>query len=243
MALITEIAPDVYRISTHISAFDLQFNQFLVKDDEPLLYHTGLRAIHPEVREAVESILDPSSLRWIGFSHFESDECGTLNQWLEAAPQAEAVCSMVAKAVSVDDFAVRPARALADDEVLSTGAHRLRFLQTPHVPHAWESGLMFEETSATLLCSDLFHHGGDVEPTTESDVVDRARKTVEAYQKGPLANYLPYTPLTDGHLQRLADLKPRACATMHGSTFVGDGQSALRELAALIRDVFGQAPE
>jgi flavorubredoxin len=236
---VSEIAPDVYRISTYVPEIDLQFNQFLIKDDEPMLYHTGMRAIFPAVLDGVASVLDPSRIRWLGFSHFEADECGSLNEWLRAAPRAEPVCSTVGALVSVNDFSARPARGMNDGEVLVTGRYRFRFVQTPHVPHCWEAGLMFEETNATLLCSDLFHQGGDVEPLTESDVIERARRTLVEYQAGPLANYMPYTGQTDGILQRLADLEPRTIAPMHGSAYTGDGERAVRALAEVMRDVLG----
>src|SRR5215207_9203805 len=149
---VNETAPDTYRISTYVPEFNLQFNQFLVADDEPLLYHTGMRGLFPRVLEEVSRVIDPRRLRWVGFSHFESDECGALNDWLAVAPHAEPVCSVVGALVSVDDFALRPAHALADGEALETGRRRrVRFLQTPHVPHCWEAGLMFEETEGTLL--------------------------------------------------------------------------------------------
>ncbi|MCM3904316.1 MAG: hypothetical protein ND866_21690 [Pyrinomonadaceae bacterium] len=236
---VTEIAPDLYRISTYIPEIDLQFNQFLVKDDEPLLFHTGMKGMFPLVRDAVESIIDPSSIRWIGFSHFEADECGSLNDWLQTAPAAQPVCSMVGALVSINDFATRPALGMADGEVLNTGKCRFRFLQTPHVPHCWEVGLLFEEVGGTLLSSNLFHQSGNVEPLTESDVIERARKTLVDYQASPLANYMPYTKHTDGILQGLADLKPRTIATMHGSAYAGDGERAVRDLAVVMREVLG----
>jgi flavorubredoxin len=236
---ITEIAPDLYRISTYVPEIDLQFNQFLVKDDEPLLFHTGMKALFPQVRDAVASIIDPSSIRWIGFSHFEADECGSLNEWLQTAPAAQPVCSMVGAMVSINDFAIRPARGMTDGEVLTTGKSRFRFLQTPHVPHCWEAGLLFEETNATLLSSDLFHQNGDVEPMTESDVMERVRKTLVDYQAGPLANYMPYTKHTDGILRKLAALKPRTIAPMHGSSYAGDGERAVLDLAVVMREVLG----
>lgn len=234
---ITEIAPNVYRLSTYIPEIDLQFNQFLVKDDEPLLFHTGMKALFPVVREEVAGIIDPSLIRWIGFSHFEADECGSLNEWLQLAPAAQPVCSIVGALVSINDFALRPARGMADGETIVTGKHRFRFLQTPHVPHCWEAGLLFEETNGALFCSDLFHQGGNVEPLTESDVLGRARQTLIDYQAGPLANYMPYTKNTDGILQGLADLKPRTIAPMHGSAYIGDGERAIRDLAVVMKEV------
>jgi flavorubredoxin len=236
---IDEIAPEVYRLSLYVREFDLQFNHFLVRDEEPLLYHTGYRAFFPDLREAARRILDPAEIRWIGFSHFESDECGALNHWLEAAPAAQAVCSVVGALVSVNDFAIRPPRGMADGEIFSTGKLRFRFCATAHLPHGWDAGLLFEETDKTLLCSDLFHHVGDVEPLTESDIVGRSHDAMREYQKGPLANYVPYTPVTGRILKNLAALRPTTLATMHGSSFRGDGQRAIRGLAVALRDTFG----
>jgi flavorubredoxin len=243
MPTITEIAPQLFRISTYIAEADLQFCQFLARDDEPLLFHTGMRQLFPAVRDAVASLIDPARLRWISFSHFEADECGSLNEWLALAPHAVAACSFIGKVVSVDDFALRPARALTQNEVLSTGRRRWRFQQTPHVPHCWEAGVLFEETDAVLLCSDLFTHGGDVEAVTSADIVPRARKTLLDYEAGPLAHYLPYTPDTTPTLHRLAALQPRLLATMHGSTFSGDGAGALRALARMLEEILGGAKE
>ncbi|MBV9926091.1 MAG: MBL fold metallo-hydrolase [Acidobacteria bacterium] len=234
---VDEVAPDTYRISTYVPEINLQFNQFLVKDDEPLLYHTGMRGLFPRVLEEVSRVIDPRRLRWVGFSHFESDECGALNDWLEVAPRAEPVCGFVGALVSVNDFALRPARVLADGETLSTGRRLFRFLQTPHVPHCWEASLLFEETEGTLLCSDLFTHGGDVAPSTESDVVGPFRQGLVADLEGPMAGAYPYTPQTDATLRRLAELRPKTLALMHGSTFVGDGRTALLDLAAAMREV------
>ena len=238
MAKITEIAPDLFRITTFVEPFNIQFSQFLVRDEEPLLFHTGPRALFAEVKAAVASLIDPQTLRWIGFSHFESDECATVPEWQQLAPHSEAVCSVVGKMVRVDDcLALRPAKWMADGEVIETGRYRFRFLATPHVPHCWEAGLLFEETERTLLCSDLFHQDGDVEPMTESDIIDRCRKTLVGYQQGPLANYVPYCSLTETTLDRLAALQPRRLATMHGSVYVGDGSKALQNLAAVWREV------
>lgn len=240
MAQITEVAPDLFRMTTFLAPFDLQFSQFLVRDEQPLLFHTGPRALFADVHAAVASLIDVRTLRWIGFSHFEADECGSLPEWQQVAPQADAVCSLVGKLVSVDDcLALRPAKGMADGEVLHTGRYRFQFLATPHVPHCWESGLLFEETQRTLLCSDLFHQGGNGEPVTHSDVVGRCRDVLMEYQQGPLANYLPYGTLTDPTLRRLAALNPQTLATMHGSVFVGDGTQALHDLAEVLREVLG----
>ena len=242
MTQINEIAPDIFRISTFISEINLQFNQFLVRDEQPLLFHTGMKGLFPLVRDAVASLIDPSTIRWISFSHFEADECGALAEWQTLAPEATAVCSFVGKMVSVDDVvARRPAQAMADEEVLSTGKYRFRMLLTPHVPHCWEASLLYEETQRTLLCSDLFHQNGDLEPSTSSDVVGRFKQTLTDYQQGSLANYMPYTPYTESTLQRLAALKPRTLAAMHGSTFVGDGATALTDVAQVIKDILGRS--
>jgi flavorubredoxin len=234
---ITEIAPDVYRLSLFIPEANLQFNQFLVKDDEPLLFHTGMRAIFPQVREAVASIINPVQLRHVGFSHFEADECGALNEWLAIAPNATAVCSFVGAEVSVNDFAIRPARGLMDGETFETGKYKFRFIQTPHLPHCWEAGLLFEETNRTLFSSDLFTHEGEVEPLTENTIVERARETYLSYDATPLAGYQPYTRQTEKNLQKLIALEPRTIAAMHGSSFTGDGAQALCDLGTVMREV------
>ena len=155
MAKTTEIAPNIYRISIYAQRGNVQFNHFLVKDDEPLLFHTGLRGMHTDIREAVSKLIKVSDLRHISFSHFESDECGALNEWLGAAPQADVICSQVGALVCVEDFIGRPARALADGEAFSTGRYRFRCCQTPHLPHGWDAGVLFEETQKTLLCSEI----------------------------------------------------------------------------------------
>ena len=241
MTQIAEIAPDMFRISTFVPEGNLQFNQFLVRDEQPLLFHTGMKGLFRFVRDAVASLLDPAKIRWISFSHFEADECGALTEWQTIAPEATALCSLVGKVVSVDDVvALRPAQAVADGEVICTGKYRFRMLHTPHVPHCWEATLLFEETQRTLLCSDLFHQNGDVEPSTSSDVVGRFKQTLIEYQQGPFANYMPFTPYTDATLKRLASLKPRTLAIMHGSTYVGDGAQAFTDLARVIKEILGR---
>jgi flavorubredoxin len=238
-ARVTEIAPDHYAISIYVKDFNLRFNHFLIKDEEPLLFHTGMKQMFPLVRDAVARVIDPSTLRWISFSHFEADECGALNDWLAVGPHAEPICGLVGAMVSMNDFSTRQARVLAQDEILKTGKYRFRFRQTPHVPHNWEAGLLFEEVTRTLLCSDLFTHEGDVEPVTVSDVVERAKRSLSDGQKGPFANAYPFTPLTEPILNGLADLRPKQLALMHGSSFVGDGERALRDLATVMRELLG----
>ncbi|HYE73291.1 MAG TPA: MBL fold metallo-hydrolase, partial [Blastocatellia bacterium] len=215
---VKEIASDVYRISTFVPEINLQFNQFLIVDEEPMLIHAGHKAMFPHIREAVASVINPAKIRWIGFSHFEADECGALNEWLQVAPNSQAVCSMVGALVSVNDYAIREAKGMNDGEVLRTGKHRFRLLHTPHVPHCWEAALFFEEENKTLFSSDLFHQNGDVEPLTHDDVIGRARQTLIEYQASPLANYIPYGKHTEIALQRLAELKPKTIAAMHGSS-------------------------
>src|SRR5262249_33199903 len=194
---VTEVAAGVYRISTFHPDFGIQFNQFLLDDGQPFLMHTALKKMFPITLEGVSSVLEPGKVRWIGFSHFESDECGALNEWLRVAPQAQAVCSFVGANVMVNDFADGPAGVLADAEILAIGRHRLQFLSTPHVPHCWDAGLFFETVDRTLLCSDLFFHPGDVEALTETDVVGRAREVILKNKSGPMAKDMPYTPDTD----------------------------------------------
>ena len=242
MTTISEIAPDVFRISTYVREIDLQFSQFLVKDEQPLLWETGMRRLFPEVRAAVAKIVDPASLRWVSFSHFEPDECGALNEWLELAPSAEAFCTEVGAMVFVNDAALRPARGVGRDQLIETGKYRFRLYPTPHLPHGWDAGVLFEETNRTLLCSDLFHHSGDVEPFTESDVVGRSRHAMQGMQASPLMDYMPWTPKSKARLRELAALAPRACATMHGSAFRGNGAQALLDLAAVMEEVLG-APD
>ena len=237
---VTEIAPDVYRISTFVPEISLQFNQFLVNDDEPLLFHTGMRGLFPIVKEEVAKVIGPSKIRWVGFSHFESDECGALNDWLAIAPEALPVCSVVGALVSVNDFSIRPAHAMADGEILKTGRNEFRFLHTPHVPHCWEASMMFEQTNKTLLCSDLFTHNGEVEAITSSDIVGRFKQDLVAGEQGPFANAYPYSAKTDEQLERVADLEPKTLAVMHGSSFSGDGRQAINDLAAAMQDVLGR---
>jgi len=237
-ARIDEVATDLYRISLYVPQFDLQFNHFLIRDEEPLLFHTGMRSMFPEMRAAVASLIDPASLRWISWSHFEVDECGALNEWLAVAPKAQFVCGELGAMINVNDFANRPGRGLKPDEILETGRHRYRFIPTPHLPHGWDAGMLFEENERVLLCSDLLHQLGDTEPITTADITGRYRHALETYQAHPvLMDYVPYNDNTKRNLAKLAALKPRTLAAMHGSTFVGDGAAMLTASADVIREV------
>ena len=178
MYKINEIAPDLYRISIFAPQFNIQFNHFLIKDDEPLLYHAGLQGMFPLLQEAVKTLIDPAKIRWVGFSHYEVDECGALNNWLQVAPNAQAVCSEVGAIINMSDFAIRPSKPLRHNETFSTGKYSYRFIRTPHLPHGWDAGVMFEETNKTLLCSDLFHQNGDVMPLTDVDILEGHKKSM-----------------------------------------------------------------
>jgi flavorubredoxin len=232
---IDEIADRIYRISTPILLPDgsggFSFNQYLIDDDEPLLFHTGPRKMFAWVREAVSSVLPLERLRYIGFSHVESDECGSLNEWLAAAPQTLPLCGAVAAMVSIGDLADRPPRAMADGEVLSLGRSRLRWLDAPHLPHAWECGFLFEEHSRTLLCGDLFTQGGaDHPPLIESDILGPS----EAFRQ--VMDYYAHARNTRPLLEKLAATAPTTLACMHGSAWRGDGARLLRALADSLGD-------
>jgi flavorubredoxin len=241
MTKIDEIAPDLFRLSVFVPDFDMQFNHFLVRDEEPLLFHTGLRSMFPLLQESVAQLIDPQQLRYIAWSHFESDECGALNDWLQLAPHAEPVCTLVGKLVNVDDFSLRPARGMTADDVLSTGKYRYRFYRSPHIPHGWDAGVLFEETQKTLFCSDLFHHFGNVDALTSSHLVEPTRQAMQRLQQGPLAGYMPYTRATEGVLRALAGLKPKTLAVMHGASYRGAGDHQLTALAEVLKENFDRA--
>ncbi|HEY3307388.1 MAG TPA: hypothetical protein VGJ93_02925 [Desulfuromonadaceae bacterium] len=235
---VDEIRPGLYRFSTYVAKINLEFNQFLVDDDQPLLYHTGLRGMFPLVKEAVASVLDLARIRWIGFSHFEADECGSLPEWLDVAPTAEPVCGAIGALININDFIGKKTPVMANNETFTTGRYRFRFLETPHVPHAWDASLLFEETEAILFCSDLFFHSGNKPPLTEENVVELSRQTLLEYEAGPLHHSMPATTLLNATLKDLAKLKPRLLAIMHGSSYSGDGAEALFELAAMATATF-----
>jgi len=224
-----EIAEGVYRINTPVvieGAGGFSFNQYLIMDDEPLLFHTGPRKMFPLVHEAVGSILPVVDLRYIAFSHVEADECGSLNEWLAAAPQSMPLCGTVAAMVSVGDLADRAPRALADGERLPLGNHSVRWFDMPHLPHGWDCGYLAEEQTATLLCGDLFTQGGaNLPPVTESDILGPS----EAFRQA--MDYFSHSKNTSNMLERLASTRPGTLACMHGSAWRGDGAALLRALA------------
>jgi len=224
-----EIASDIYRINTPVRLPDglgFNFNQYLIDDEAPLLFHTGPRRMFPLVQEAVARLIPLDRLRYVGFSHFEADECGALNEWLAAAPRAEPLCGRIGAIVCVNDVADRPARALADGETLALGRRTVRWFDTPHMPHGWDCGLMMETSTRTFLCGDLFTQGGPGEtPLTESDILGPS----EAF-RGSM-DYFAHSPDAQGILERLALERPETLACMHGSAYRGDGAALLRGLA------------
>jgi flavorubredoxin len=227
---VNEIAEQIYRISTPVSP-DLipggfTFNQYLIVDEAPLLFHTGLRKMFPLVREAVASVIPIERLKYIGLSHVEADECGSINEWLAAAPQAVPLCGRVAASVSIEDLADRMPREIADSEALSLGTHTVRWFDTPHLPHAWECGYLMEEHTRTFLCGDLFSQPGNKPaPLTESDILGPS----EAFRAH--MDYYSYTRNARAMLERLAACVPGTLACMHGSAWRGDGSELLRQLA------------
>jgi flavorubredoxin len=227
---IDEIAAGIYRLSTFVPEIappaGFTFNQFLVLGEEPLLFHTGYRRMFPLVRAALVRLVPPERLRWITFGHYEADECGAMNEWLAAAPQAEVAHGATGCLVSLNDMADRTPRILADGEVIDLGGgKRVRYLDTPHIPHGWDAGVLYEEATGTLLCGDLFTHVGDGPALTEVDVVGPAIAAEDLFQFSSLH------PGMGATIRRLAMLGPRRLALMHGSSFAGDGAAALSALA------------
>ncbi len=227
---VNEIADGIYRLSTFVSEIappaGFTFNQFLVLGEEPLLFHTGLRKMFPLVQAAVSRLIPPEKLRWIAFGHYEADECGAMNEWLTVAPQAQVAHGHTGCLVSLNDMADRAPRILDDGEVIDLGkGRRVRYLDTPHIPHGWEAGVLFEESSGTLLCGDLFTQLGDGPALTENDIVGPAIAAEDMFK------YSSLNPGMGPTIRRLAGLSPRTLALMHGPSFAGDGAAALRALA------------
>jgi len=224
--VIDEVASGIYRISTYVPAADLEFNQYLVDADEPLLFHCGMRGLFTGVSVAVKSVMPLARLRWISFGHWEADEAGAMNDWLGACPEARVAVGTIACMLSVGDIASRPPLALDDGETLDLGGKRVRYLATPHVPHCWDAGVLFEETTGTLLSGDLFTRNGHNTAASSADPVGPAIAAEERYGATAL------TPGTAPTLRRLAALAPRAIGLMHGPVFTGDCNEALRDLAS-----------
>jgi flavorubredoxin len=227
---IAEIADGIFRLSTFVPQIappaGFVFNQFLVLGDEPLLFHTGLRKMFGITRDGLSRIIPPERLRWISFGHFEADECGALNEWLEVAPQAQPAQGQIGTSVSVNDFADRPARELQNGETIELGrGKRIRYIDTPHTPHGWDAGVLYEESTRTLLCGDLFTQLGDDAALTERDIVGPAIMAEDMFQ------YSCLNPRMGSTIRGLAELSPRTLALMHGPSFSGDGSAALRALA------------
>jgi flavorubredoxin len=227
---IDEIANGIYRLSTFVGEIappaGFTFNQFLVLGDEPLLFHTGPRGMFPLVRSAVARLVAPERLRWITFGHYEADECGAMNEWLAVASQAEVAHGPTGCLVSLNDMADRAPRVLQDGEVIDLGkGKRVRYLDTPHIPHGWEAGVLYEETTGTLLCGDLFTQLGDGPALTESDIVGPAIVAEDLF------NYSSLNPSTGATIRKLAGLSPHTLALMHGPSFSGNAEAALRSLA------------
>jgi flavorubredoxin len=235
MSEIHEITQGIYRISILIPESPVTFTQFLIRDEQPLLYHTGPRACFQETLEAIRKVMDPSGIRYISWSHLEADECGALNDFLQIAPQAEPVTGMVGVFLSVSDFFNRPVRGMNDGEILDLGEHKLRFLITPHVPHAWDAILTFEEKTGTLLASDLFTHLGETRPITDKDIVDQALAVHKQYPE-----YLPYGSHTSRVFDRLEALNPRVLAGHHAPAYSGDAVQALKEMHRGLREILGR---
>jgi flavorubredoxin len=229
---ICEIADGIYRISTPVPPNPalppgFTFNQFLIADDEPLLFHTGLRKLFPLVREAIEAVMPIDKLRHVAFSHVEADECGSLNELLAAAPAAAPLCSMVGKIVSVDDLADREARGMTDGERLALGKHTVQWIDVPQLPHGWDCGYLFDESTQTLLCGDLFTQPGDKhDPITEGDILEPS----EAMRSQ--MDYFSHSTQTAGLIAKLAATSPRTLACMHGAAWKGDGAALLGALSA-----------
>lgn len=226
---VTEIGDRIYRLSTFVPEVappaGFVFNQFLIDADEPVLFHCGGRRFFPSVSAAVAKVMPVERIRWIGFGHIEADECGAMNLWLAAAPRAEIIHGLTACGVSLQDLADRPPRALADGESIDIGTRRIRYIDTPHVPHGWEAGVLFEETTRTLLCGDLFTHTGNGPALVETDIVAPAIAAEDIFHATAL------TPSTAPAIRKLAALKPTTLAVMHGSSYRGDGGKALHALA------------
>ena len=229
-----EIADGIHRFATFVPEAGIPFCQFLIEAEEPLLFHTGQRQLFPLVHDAISRVIDPATLRWIAFGHFEADECGSMNQWLEAAPGAEVAHGGLGVMVTLADQADRPPRSMEDGEVLDLGGKRVRHLDTPHVPHGWDARALYEETTGTLFCGDLFTALGDAPATSDDDLVGPAAAAEDAFGQTAL------TPTTVPTIHRLADLDPQNLALMHGPSFVGASSGAAADQLRGLADEYGR---
>ena len=222
---VSEVGDGIYQLMTYLEEMDFAVNQYLLTGEEPLLFHTGMRGLFPLVTAAVEQVIPIATLRWIGFGHVEADECGSMNQWLAAAPDATVIHGTLGCMVSIGDMADRQPRPLGPGEELDIGGHRLEWIDTPHVPHAWEAGVLLDHTTQTLLCGDLFSRGGHYPPTTADDIVAPASAAEDDFPSMSLH------PSSGSTIRGLADLDISALALMHGPVFTGDCGDALQGLA------------
>ena len=232
---VDEIALSIYRLSTLVSEIGpngFTFNQFLIDDDEPLLFHTGHRSMFPSIRDAIERVMPVERLRWIAFGHVESDECGAMNELLAVAPHAQVAHGGLGCMVSINEMADRPPRPLADGEIIELGAKSVRHVDTPHVPHGWDARVLYEETTGTLLCGDLFTRLGNGPALTTDDIVEPAMEAESMFRSTSLA------PDTAVVMRRLGDFSPNTLALMHGSSFSGDCAKALCDLAAAYESLY-----
>jgi flavorubredoxin len=222
---VTEIADGVHQLTTYVPEADFSFNQYLVAAVEPLLFHTGPRRMFPLVSGAVSQVVPAEQLRWISFGHVESDECGSMNEWLAVAPQSTVVQGMTGCMVSITDLADRAPRPLQQGEVLDIGGHAMRWIDTPHVPHSWEAGLLYDETTRTLLCGDLFTRTGEYAAASNDDIVGPAIAAEDLFSASSLG------PTSSATVRQLAELDIDTLALMHGPAFSGDCRAALLGLA------------
>lgn len=227
---VTEVANDIHQLTTHIAEMDFGFNQYLINGEEPMLFHTGMRGLFPLVADALSSVVPVTALRWVSFGHVEADECGSMNEFLAAAPHAAVAQGMTGCMVSIRDLADRAPRPLANGEVLDIGGHRMRWIDTPHVPHGWEAGLTFDESTGTLFCGDLFTRWGAYPATTTDDVLGPALAADVQADFGSWS----LRPDSGDIVRQLAELDVTTLAPMHGPVFTGDCPAALRGLAAAL---------
>lgn len=222
---IEEVGDGIYQLMTHVADFNFSFNQYLVTGDEPLLFHTGPRQMFPLIKDAMATVMPPENLRWVSFGHYEADECGSMNDWLAVAPNAEVGASATACMVSLNDTCDRPPVVFSDGYKADTGGHVLTWIDTPHLPHGWESGLIYDDTTKTLFCGDLFTQTGNYEATSDRDIVEPAGAAEDLF------HFSSFAPDSAKRVRQLAELDMERMALMHGPVFTGDCRAALLALA------------